>query len=594
MAYRYYISTNNKVDWTEFFPYSKNLVTVEPEANEAFKRPKIDELIIDGRRNPVVYATLETDFDDTSKFGDYVYFKLSRAGTDTFFFLCSINDGKLNRQNKLFSVTPRPDDNYEPILKQYERKFQGRFSDVLQGAYYLPTLDSANAFLNVDFSGFSDIGATVTWSNAGATTQYARKQLGATQPVGSIVYVVIKNLVNTVGGPGSRPQIRMTNSTGATVGSNNVVLTGNGRYVLTSTNATAGYIELRQVGSGGGDNGSFDYEVYRPIAKNAGKPLEAALISFLGVGYLDVGLTPKSTILFNDALPSVKPPNINTYITANPTNDYVVEAPAIWNSIVMANADSLTTAKLDFHEMSFKDICDILKTKLRIFWYIDSAGFVRFEHEKYFNDFDPQIDLTSATYDKYRPEIDRKVYNYEKSNLYSQILYQESNEGSPDWMAFPVEYDLVKTTPKTLTVTPPLFSSDAANMDANPGSSDNSGFMLLQCVVMAGVGPLVELTESPLTAGDYYPNTYLSWSWLVENYYTYFGDADEADINGGTTLTLDGVKRFKKQVGIKFYHDGILDWIRPVTLEGGTGWIEKMEIDLTTGWYTIDVGFDPY
>lgn len=589
MAYTYHISFNN-VDWSEFYPMSSNKITWVTEANEMFKRPKIDEIRIDGRRNPTIYATLKADFEDDTTFGDYVYYKIKRNGTDTFYFIASINDGKLDKQNDIYYITPRPNDSYEKILMQYDKKFQDRFPfAIISGAYNYPTLH-VNSFINVDFSAFTDIGSSVSWSNAGSTTLYARHQLAASQPVGNIVYVVIKNLVNNVGGPGSRPQLTLTNVTG-TVASNTVTLTGNGRYVLTSTNAVAAYVELKSLGSGAGDNGTFDYEIYRPVSKSQGMTLSDFFTNLLGVSYMNTGLTPKSTILWNDALPAVKPPNIDAYITANPTNDYVIQSAAIWNQIVLANADSLTTAKQTIHEISFKDIADILKTKMRIFWYIDSGGFVRFEHERYFADFASQIDVTALT--TYKPEVDKKQYIYEKADIYNQILHKESNEANPDWIAYPVQYDLIKTTPNTVTVTPPSLSTDAKNIADNPGTADGSGYMLLQCASMAGV-PLVEVTASVFTPADFYPNTYLSWSWLIKNYYKYFGDADSAGINGTDTLTLSGVKRFKKQVGIKFYYDGILNWLRPVTLAGGLGWIDKMELDLPTGFYTIDVGFDPY
>jgi hypothetical protein len=59
------------------------------------------------------------------------------------------------------------------------------------------------------------------------------------------------------------------------------------------------------------------------------------------------------------------------------------------------------------------------------------------------------------------------------------------------------------------------------NIADNPGTADGSGYMLLQSVSMAGA-PLVEITPSVFTPADYYPNSYLSWSWLIKNYYKYF------------------------------------------------------------------------
>jgi hypothetical protein len=316
-----------------------------------------------------------------------------------------------------------------------------------------------------------------------------------------------------------------------------------------------------------------------------GNTVETVIGRFLGAGYLNTGLTAISTILWNDALPTVKPPNIDTYITANPTNDYVIEDTAMWNYLVIALAASIADPPADPSLISFKDLADMLKVKLRVYWYIDSDGFVRFEHEKYFNDFASQLDITTLNY---KQEVDKRIYNYEKSDIYSQVLYSESGEGNEDWIAFPINYDLIKTTPNVLSLSPPSLTTDKDNIFANPSSA--SGFILLECTSNdSGV-----VSESTLTPGDFYTNAHLAWSWLIENYYSYFGEADEAEINDGGALTLDSVKRFKKQTGIKFYYDGILTWIRPVTLLGGKAWIDKMELDLSSGWYIIDVGFDPY
>jgi hypothetical protein len=131
-------------------------------------------------------------------------------------------------------------------------------------------------------------------------------------------------------------------------------------------------------------------------------------------------------------------------------------------------------------------------------------------------------------------------------------------------------------------------------MTDNASSAVADGYILLQCVSQGANRPVVDVNESVITSDVYYPNEYLSWAWLIQNYFTYFGEADDAIIHETVNLNLDSVKRFKKQTGVKFYYDGILDWIRPVTLAAGTGWLDKLELDLSTGWYNINVGFDPY
>lgn len=583
MAYTYYISFNNS-DWSQIYPVSSNKVKWERESGEIFMRPKIDELRIDGRRNPTVYATLATNFTDGSTFGNYLYFKIKRNGTDPFYFICSINDGKLDVQNKVFYCTPRPNDNYEKVLKGYNLLKP----TPITSTFFYPTVN-ANVF--IDQSGgipptWEDTGGDITWDNTDADTDTSTLAIIHTLTEGMKVIFTVKDYTN---GGGNHPTLYAIRSGGATA-SNVATINADGKYILTinaGTAATSLVLSIVNIGSG-----SFTYVAYEPVSKSDGYPLESVINDFLGVTFLNTGLTAQSTILWNDALPSVKPPNIDTYITANPTNDYVLESAAIWNYIMLAKSDAITGDSADRYEITFKDLMDILKIKMRIYWYIDSGGYFRLEHEKYFTDFATQLDITSLT--TYKPEVDKKVYNYVKSDIYSQVVYSESNEGNEDWLVPIMEYDLIKTTSNRLELTPPKLSTDVKWMIDNSSSADSSGYLLLQCIVQTGETPLVDVNESVLTDDVYYPNLYLSWAWLIKNYYSYFGDADEATIHVTDTLSLDSVKRFKKQPGVKFYYDGILNWLRPCTLAGGTGWIEKMELDLDTGWYNIDFEFDPY
>jgi hypothetical protein len=588
MSYTYYISTDNKSSWVQFYPSSKNKLTASPEQNEMFKRWKIDEIKIDGLRNSV-YTTLAANFDDTTKFGSFLYFKIQRNGVDSFYFKCSINDCKLDKQNKIFYCEPTPDDGYELVLKGYNLV---KTTPVLSTFHY-PTLQDATYF--IDGTGgippvYEDVDHIVNWENTTADVKTASYVLGGNYTEGHKIIVILADVANTLGAGGAAPVLD-ARTAGGVLASNQVNITTDGKYYLTITSAgTATQLRVSQDGGGAGDSGTFTYSIYTPVSKSDGYLLRSVITDFLGNTFLNTGLTPKSTILWNDALPSVKPPNIDTYITANPANDYVLESAAIWNYIMLAKTDAITGETATKYEITFKELMDILKYKMRIYWYIDSDGDFRLEHEKYFADFASQVNLT--TY--FKPEVDRLVYNYDKSNIYAQVIYGEANEGSEDWLVPIMEYDTTKTTQNTLEITPPKLSTDIKHIDDNKTSADSSGYMLLQCISQATKTPLVDVNESVLTADAYYPNLYLSWAWLIKNYFTYFGEADEATIHITDTLSLDGVKRFKKQTGVKFWYDGILNLFRPVTLTGGTAWMDKVEIDLESGYYTIDVGFDPY
>jgi hypothetical protein len=533
-----------------------------------FKRAKIDEIKIDGRRNAAVFTDLQDDFNDDSTFGNTIYFKIQRGGVDTFFFLASINDGKLDDQNDIFYITPRPNDSYEKILKGYSVKRNIPTAGVL----FHPTIIT-DSFTDLGSGTWVDTGFSVLeWENLGVGMESASTPMALT--VGQQVIVIIRDRTIVAGGS---PEIYAVTAVGA-VASNVASLTANGKYILTAT-AAANRLFISISGLA---EGSVGYEIYKPVEKLGADSLLAIITSFLGASHLNTGLTAKSTIIWNDTLPSVKPPNVDTYITANPTRDYVLESTAIWNYLVLAKASAIVGTSADKYELSFKELMDMLKVKQRIFWYIDSGGFFRLEHERFFDDFDSQLDLTSSVY---KPEVDKRIYNYEKSDIYQRIVYTESNQGSADWLDNFTAFDPIKTSSKVLDISPPQLSTDVRFMES--GSPSNSGYMLLQCLSSY----MVDVNPSVMTAGAYFPNVYLSWAWLRRNYYSYFSEADESL---APIISYSGVKRFKKQTGVKFYHDGILNWIRPVTLAGGKAWIDKMELDLASGWYTLDVGFDPY
>jgi hypothetical protein len=338
----------------------------------------------------------------------------------------------------------------------------------------------------------------------------------------------------------------------------------------------------------------MDYEIFYPKSTISGDLLvdviQAAIVTKMGLAsYLN---NIKSTYLWNDALPTDTPPNIDTYITANPTNDYVVEGTAIWNDLWLARADGFTTETEELLELSLKDLMDALKTQLRAWWYIDTDGKFRIEHEKYFRDYTAQADLTSVTYAPDKPEVDARVYTYEKTGLFSQINYSEQNQNNPDWISFPTEFTPKQTSKEIKDVSLSSFSSDIQYITDNPSDASSSGWVFLRMEPM-DTNYIIAIDESALTAGDYYLNTKLGWAFLQENYYGYFAEAADGTVNEAA-FTFDHVREFLKQDNIRFRMTSDFDWKKPFTLLEGTGWVEACEYDVESGMYKINVGLNPY
>jgi hypothetical protein len=313
---------------------------------------------------------------------------------------------------------------------------------------------------------------------------------------------------------------------------------------------------------------------------------------------MNLSKTIVSTILWNDALPTgsaTDTPVIDAYIAANPTNDYVIEAAAQWNNLFLAKTDVLTTEKEYTTEVSLSDIMKILKDKLRIFWHIDTDGYFRLEHQKYYRDFISQCDLTSVTYAPNKPEVDVSIYDYEFNQLFNQITVKENNEKTIGFVSYPVVFDPKQTSDNAKDINVNV-TCDIEYVADNPDNAQNSGMMLLRGITM-GVKTYIDLDILTLSSiyGESHPNAHLAWDYVIKYYWTYFAEAQEGYINYGLSLTtFDHVKEFLKQGNIRFNMISDLDWRKSFTLAEGTGWIENAEYYPETGIYKIDVGFNPY
>jgi hypothetical protein len=483
-------------------------------------------------------------------------------------------------------ITPEADDAYQNVLDKYNTEYD--INAILEGDVVYPYVHVTNSFVDVDFTTLTDIARTISYTNTTGGVCTARLAFSSfILGSGDKIKVVIRNLSST----GARPRVNVANGAFANI-SNVENITRDDIFTLTLTAGGVAYIELTQDATAGNSTGTFDYEIYYygSATYTSGEALDTVIDDLLGTGYMATGITMRSTFLFNDALPPEAPSAIDTYMIANPTHNYVSEAVNRFNSLFLCKADGLATDDASDYKITFEILMQILRCKFRAYWYIDTEGYLRIEHEKYFRMMAAQIDITSANYTKFKPEVDVELYNYQKSDIYSLIQYEESNEGNVDFIADPIEYDYIKTSTKKKDINVQI-STDVSWIVNNPDDADANGFILMEIEVTNFNVPVFGVSRAGL--GYYYQNQYLSWYSLFPIYFKYFGEADSADINNGTTLTLDHVKEFMRQVGIKFYYGAALNWYQPVTLMRGTGWIKKIEHDLSSGFYTLDVGFSP-
>jgi hypothetical protein len=242
-------------------------------------------------------------------------------------------------------------------------------------------------------------------------------------------------------------------------------------------------------------------------------------------------------------------------------------------------------------ETSLKNVMEILKIKLRMFWFIDSDDHFRIEHEKYFRDYASQLDLTSAGYVTQKPEVDKREYTYDLSDISIQSTYSESNQFNEDWIAYPIKFTQ-KTSNTVRNIGVASLTTDFKYVHENPSKASNAGYMLLR-MIHGTSQELLSIDESTLTAGSFYLNAKLGWAFVLKNYHTYYADADTGLINNAG-VTFDYVKDYLTQEGVKFKLTSLINWKKPVTLIKGLGWISEAEYDPETGWISINVRFNPY
>jgi|WetSurSiteA1Bulk_404760.scaffolds.fasta_scaffold04480_3 hypothetical protein len=584
---QYFISFNN-VSYTEFYPSNEPVLKLEQEPGEIFKRWKVDRFRITKTKNSV-YCTLLSMFFDPLSFGVSIYYRIDINGVPKFRFVDKIRAGNINIQNEVYECTPDPDDSYQPILDLYQKKWNNTSGSLfgLFESLYFPVKHTGN-FANVDFYSFTPGAGTLAYVNDGspAGPNFARNTIPVPSDNG-LVTILVTGLSYT----GDAPRLKLVDQT-YTACSNEVTVSANGKYELTMSGLkTAVYVQLSQNNlTGSSKSGSFDYVCYLPTHTLSGATLYNLLdriLNFSAYFALSPVCSVVSTILWNDPLGSDPPASIDTYMTANPSNDYVLEDTAVFNNLYLCRTDAFTTDEADNVELSFKDIMDILKSK-RLFWFIDEDGLFRIEHEKYFRSYDPQADLTDSSFAKYQPEIDHHIYSYEGES-YNQLTYKEENALNEDWGPdCKIEFSVDLTGPDVKDVRTAV-TTDLKNVLENPDSASNTGLTLLRC---DGFNNIL-FDQSLVTPANYYPNQKLSPAWINDYYSQYFAEARDGEtVTGPHTFTH--VKESVKQSGVRFKMSSDLDWKKPFTLFVGTGWIGNCEYFPETGMYSIDFVYDPY
>jgi len=624
VKYRYYISFNG-TDYSEFTPLGHAKLTTEKDEAHNFYRTKCSNIVISYKFSPAIYATLESYFEDNTKFQTQLYYKIYRGdsstGTLVFSGFSSVNDGKLDKDLGRFEIEPRIDDSYQDFLDSENRDFEVLTNDCFSWTKEVCYFEKENYgnFSNGSspndydtFSG-SDCISYYLLSADSVEDEFNERRCYKAMTRNSLIndFVIIQVTAFTLG-TGEPPYCEIrSGETHASCISNTVQITPLGKYILRLTgNASNANIVFF---NSAGPLVDWDITCYIKYSQtswqftNAGLTLKEFTTSFITDSdcmNLSYSGKVKSTFLWQDALPTDKPSSISSWITSNANGNYVslTTGANILNNVLILSKPRMYDTKSG--SMTFSKFMDYLFTMLRCYWYIDEDGNFRIEHVKYFNKKrvdSTGINLTSG-YDQFKPLADKHKFKLLKEQMFNceQVEWQVSsrNQTAPymDFVGFDITYSKLETSQNVKRWDLSEVCNDFRFMINYPAEAPDSGFALAECESFTSGGSTfyeIKLATGAYTGTSFIPNVNMSQANLQESYWTWDRYAGSGYINAGA-VTFDGTVGLIPQDKVKFPYSSTIDPYAKITTDKGGGAVVSIERDLNTDFITVDLLHDAY
>ena len=621
MKYRYYINFNKaSPSWSEFWPTKEAICTKFIPSGVEFYREKCSELIINRKcgddDNSTVYDTLETWVTDKTKFNDEIEIEIyrgDRTGTLYFAGYFSISDSTIDKEYKVFKITPLIDDAYRDFVDGGEAEYNvfanSIFSeDIIIGSYDalgVWTAGSPNGTFN-DFDTFTGTGGTLTSvidSDAG-NVEARYQTLGNLTNNKKVIVKIIGITLNA----GTGPYIDIFSAADASItdeGAQQITAAKNIEFTINSTEE--GFIVLHTDPALQLTNFALSLAVIKEgdLELNYTALFMDFIEKFITHSSL-MNLTGyvgkiKSTFINNDALPSDAPSSINTFITANADGNYVSELTVnVLNGFLIGETRRFVTASVTENLVSFNQIMSDLMETLQAGWYIDADGDFRIEHIKYFEkltDDSTAVDLTGAGYTKYKPESDKKELKFNKSLLANREQFRwaqtDTLTNSEDFIGVDIIYDNLETISNVAKHEPRNITTDLQYLVDNPDDASASGFIYLSGTVLDSGYYFIDFVLGELSATRIL-NGIFAWANLQDRYWTWRRMSENGDMNSGGTTSFDSAVRFLEQSDVKFGYQSTLSGFTKITTSQGTGRQLEAKRDLDTDFITLLIAYNPY
>ena len=617
--YRYYINFNKAVPaFTEFFPEAGIQTTNVPVTDNEFFREGCSEIKILRKgnqygNNVTVYDTLETWFFDDTEFATEIEIEIYRGtiGGGTLYFagFFSVTDGTIDREKRVFKITPRMDDAYRSFMElrdvRYNMWGQTNDEDIILGVPEVIgawTAASPGATY-IDFNTFTVGGnngiLTSVIGSDGANAQARYVTLG-TRADFDVVFIDV-SAYNQTGA--QHPNFDIVDAADASITVGGAVsVTGTGIITL-RINATGNAFLLLYTEAVDTTNFTmtFTMDVSDGVQTSKGTVIMDFIDSFVtNALFMDITTNVVSTYFANDALPSDAPSSIVTFIGSNPNGNYVSEnADNPLNEFIISETRYWVDADVNEIMVSFNELMNDLRNSFDVGWYIDADGDFRIEHVKYFvrlRDDSTAIDLTSAPFDKYKAETDAKELNMNKALLANREQFEWQQTGtvddSEDFVGVDIIYDNLETIENVLRHELGRITTDIIYLIGSAADAAADGFTYLQCYLDAG--DYIVQNEVGVLSGDNVRNNHFSWANLHDKYWTWRRMSENGDMNDGDTVVFDSAVKFLEQGNVRFGYQVTLDPYTEITTSQGTGQQAEVVRDLDTDFLAMLIQYNPY
>lgn len=120
MIYTYEISLNSS-DYLEFTPTNIPKIGTEKMENKFIWRDNVDSFKINKALNSSLYDTLESWYEDSTKYPYVNKIRIKKSGTVKWNFIFGIKAGTINYENKYYEVSPDINDQYTDLMFYKDR-----------------------------------------------------------------------------------------------------------------------------------------------------------------------------------------------------------------------------------------------------------------------------------------------------------------------------------------------------------------------------------------------------------------------------------------------------------------------------------------